>query len=79
MKEVARNLTDCADGFLRNKRFPVLDSGGKFCAGFVSILKTAGVSVVRCPARAPNCNAVAERFVLSIKRECLNQLIFGLS
>ena len=76
MKQVARNLTDCVDGFLRAKRFLILDRDSKFCAGFVSILKTAGVSVVRCPARAPNCNAVAERFVLSIKRECLDQLIF---
>jgi len=76
MNQVARNLTDCLDGFLRNKRFLILDRDTKFCAGFVSILKNAGVDVVRCPPRAPNCNAVAERFVLSIKRECLNQLIF---
>jgi len=37
-----------------------------------------GVKPVRCPARAPNCNAFAERFVRSIKEECLDRLIlFG--
>ncbi len=76
MKQIARNLTDCVDGFLRGKRFLILDRDTKFCEGFAAILKSAGVKLVRCPARAPNCNAIAERFVQSIKRECLDQLIF---
>ena len=37
-----------------------------------------GVKPVRCPVRAPNCNAFAERFVRSIKEECLGRMIlFG--
>jgi len=39
-------------------------------------LKNAGVKTVLTPYRAPNCNAYAERFVLSIKSECLNKMIF---
>ncbi len=38
--------------------------------------KTIGIEIVLCPPRAPRCNAFAERFVKSIKYECLNQLIF---
>ena len=41
-------------------------------------LKRDGVTSIRCPPRAPNCNAVAERFVRSVKEECLDRLIlFG--
>jgi len=36
----------------------------------------AGTKPFRCPVKAPNCNAFAERFVKSIKHECLNKMIF---
>lgn len=39
------------------------------------LLRTAGVRVVRTPAAAPNCNAHAERFVRSIKTECLDRVV----
>ena len=38
-------------------------------------LQDAGIRVVRTPYRAPNADAYAERFVRSIKEECLNRLI----
>ena len=41
----------------------------------LAFLRSAGVHVVQTPVRAPNCNAHAERFVRSIKFECLNRLI----
>ena len=39
------------------------------------LLATEGVRMVRTPAAAPNCNAHAERFVRSIKEECLNRIV----
>ncbi len=76
MAQVARNLTDPMDGFLRTHRFVICDRDAKFTAQFRRILKGAGVKVIRTPTQAPNCNAYAERFVLSIKSECLNRMVF---
>ena len=39
------------------------------------VLRAVGVRVVRTPAAAPNCNAYAERFVRSIKEECLDRVL----
>jgi len=78
MKQVARNLTDCYDGFLLGKRFLIIDRDKKYCKTFFDIIQDAGTKPVRCPVKAPNCNAFAERFVKSIKHECLNKMIlFG--
>ena len=76
MAQVARNLTDAVDGFLNGHRFMICDRDSCFTAQFRGILKDAGVRVIRTPLQAPNCNAYAERFVLSIKSECLNRMIF---
>jgi len=78
MAQVARNLIDVVDGFLSGHRLLILDRDTKFTAQFKRILKEAGVRIVEIPYQAPNCNAHAERFVLSIKSECLGRLIlFG--
>jgi len=76
MAQVARNLTDLHDGFLRCHRVLIFDRDTKFTAQFKRILGDEGVRVVLTPRQAPNCNAYAERFVLSIKSECLNRMIF---
>jgi len=75
MSQVGRNLTDCQEGFLRECRFRIHDRATVFTREFVSILRGAGVESIRLPARSPNLNAFAERFVRSIKSECLDQLI----
>ena len=78
MAQVARNLTDCVEGFLRNKRFLIIDRDTKFTAQFRRILKDAGVPVVLTSYQAPNMNAFSERWVRSIKSECLDKMIlFG--
>jgi hypothetical protein len=74
--QVARNLTAVADGFLSGHRLLILDRDTKFTAQFKRILKDAGVRVAEIPYLAPKCNAHAERFVRSIKEECVNKMIF---
>ena len=76
MMQVGRNLTDPIDGFLADKKFLILDRDSKYSAAFRDLLKGSGVEVVRLPLRSPNLNAYAERFVRSIKDECLNRMIF---
>ena len=48
----------------------------KYSSAFRDLLKDAGVEIVRLPPRSPNLNAYAERFVRSIKDECLHRMIF---
>ena len=78
LEQVARNLTDVSDGFLLTSRSLIMDRDTKYTEDFRNYLDREGVKPVRCPARAPNCNAFAERFVRSIKAECLDRMIiFG--
>ncbi len=76
MAQLARNLTDVEGGFLKDHRILICDRDTKFTDQFKRILRDFGVEVVLTPKRAPNCNAYAERFVLSIKSECLRRMIF---
>jgi transposase InsO family protein len=76
MTQIARNLTDLNDGFLRGKRYLILDRDTKYSDAFRSVLVREGIQVIRLPPRSPNLNAFAERFVRSIKEECLSRMIF---
>jgi transposase InsO family protein len=76
MMQVARNVTDVNEGFLRGKRYLLLDRDTKYSDAFRGILTREGIQVIRLPPRSPNLNAFAERFVRSIKSECLNRMIF---
>ena len=75
MMQVARNLTDAVDGFLLGKTHIILDRDPLYTAAFRRTLKDSGVKPVRLPARSPNLNAHAERWVLSVKSDCLNRMI----
>jgi transposase InsO family protein len=75
MEQVARSLTDPNDGFLRGTRHLIHDRDPLFTARFARILKAAGVGPVKLPARSPNLNAFAERFVRSVRQECLRKVI----
>jgi transposase InsO family protein len=76
MKQMARNLTDCNDGFLTKKKYLIMDRDSNFSCAFRAILEDAGVEPVRLPPKSPNMNAHLERFHLSIKSECLDRMIF---
>jgi putative transposase len=75
MEQIARNLVDAVDGFLLGKRYVLTDRDPLYTQGFREILKQGGVKVLRLPAKSPNLNAFAERFVLSIRTECLNRIV----
>src|SRR4051812_9367924 len=78
MVQMARNAVDVIDGPLLPVRFVLHDRDAKFCAPFRNVLHSSGVEPIRLPSRSPNLNAFAERFVRSIKAECLSKLIlFG--
>ena len=75
MEQMARNLTDAFDGFLRNKPHLIHDRDPLYTRAFGEILKGSGVEPLKLPARSPNLNAYAERFVRSIKEECLDRVV----
>jgi putative transposase len=76
MAQIARNITDANEGFLRGGRNLILDRDAKYTEGFRHALTREGVRLIRLPARSPNLNAFAERFVRSIKEGCLSRMIF---
>jgi transposase InsO family protein len=75
MRQIVRELTDARDGVLEDQQFLICDRDRKWSAGVRQLLEISGVRVIQTPYRAPNCNAYAERFVRSIKEECLDRLI----
>jgi hypothetical protein len=78
MLQAARNLSDSEGGFLRGKKYLLMDRDTKFSEAFRVILEEAGVKAVRLPPRSPNLNPNLERFMRSIKEECLERMIiFG--
>lgn len=75
MVQVARNLTDRFGGFLMGNSHLILDRDTKYTAQFRRLISESRTAVIRLPPRSPNLNAFAERFVRSIKEECLDQMI----
>lgn len=78
MKQIARNATMEGCGVLRNCRYLLHDRDTKFTRSFRAILASGQVEPLALPARSPNLNAHAERWVRSVKEECLSKVIlFG--
>jgi putative transposase len=75
MLQVARSLLDALDGFLLGKTRLIMDRGSVFTAELRAFLARSGVQPVRLPPRSPNLNAYAERFVRSVRRECLDHFV----
>jgi putative transposase len=76
MRQQARNLA--IEERLENVRFLLHDRDAKFSGPFDEILRGEGVRVIKTPVRAPKANAVAERWVRSVRTECLDHvLVFG--
>ena len=78
MQQMARNATGEAWGFLDQRRYALHDRDTKFCSVFRATLAAGDIKPIQLPARSPNLNSHAERWVRSVKGECLSKLIlFG--
>ena len=76
MLQMGRNMTDIEAGMLIGKQKLIIDRDTKYDKDFRQLLEQSGTAIIRLPPRSPNLNAYSERFVGSIKSECLNRLIF---
>ena len=78
MRQIARNMTMEGYGALRDCRYLLHDRDTKYAQSFRAIIASGGVEPLVLPARSPNLNAYAERWVRSVKEECLSKVIlFG--
>jgi putative transposase len=76
MTQIESNLTDGVDGFFKSKRYLIHDRDPLYAREFLKMLADAGIQSMKLPPRSPNLNAYAERFVKTIKEDCLERMIF---
>jgi hypothetical protein len=77
-EQIGRSATQETLGYRYPCRSVLHDRDTKFCASFRSVLATGGVKTIQLPAKSPNLNAFAERWIRSVKQECLSKVIlFG--
>jgi putative transposase len=70
-RNLLMSLDEHADGF----KFLIRDRDAKFTAAFDAALAGAGVRIIMTPVRAPRANAIAERWIASARRECLDRML----
>jgi len=71
----ARNLLLALDERGRRVRFLLRDRDAKFCRAFDDVFRAEGTEVLLAPVQAPNANAHAERWVRTVRSECLDWLL----
>ena len=76
LTQQARNLAMNLDDAGRRFRFLIRDRDTKFTAAFDAVFTTLDIRIIRTPVQAPRANAIAERFVGSIRRELLDRILF---
>ena len=75
MEQMGRNVTWEGWGFLQDRRYLLHDRDAKFSDRFRNTVMAGGVKPLKLPARSPNLNSFAERWVRSVREECLSKLV----
>jgi putative transposase len=71
----ARNLLMNLEGHAESLKFLIRDRDAKFTVAFDAVLTATGMRIINTPVRAPRANAIAERWVGSARRECLDRIL----
>ena len=71
----ARNLLMNVEGQADGLKFLIRDRDAKFTAAFDAVFTVIGVRIIKTPVQAPRANAIAERWIASARRECLDRML----
>ncbi len=73
--QIARNLSEAREDRSEPIRFLVYDRDKRFAATFDEVFKAEGIEIIRTPWRAPKANAYAERWIRTVRAECLDRVM----